>query len=263
MVEKCIEKQRISDYISNDFGRCLYMYIDLEKYGLDKDFFTIWIQSDDRKEITALISKYHDGFQIFSRNNDFDEKEMVDFIESFNFSMIVGMEDSLKKISPLLADHQMETGYVGRLDRLTVKPDPEAYRASFDEIDDIAGLLAEDPSLGKPYGFDNLLSQLRERFNDDFGRSYLLRNGKDKEIICHAATYAEIKELAVISGVITAPQYRGKGYSKAVLAALCDELLKEKKQVFSYYYIPLAIKMHHSIGFEDIGKWAKLVKRDM
>lgn len=262
MIEECHEKRTVLDYIGKDFGKCLYLYIDLEEYGLENDFFKIWIQTNAQKKITSLISKYYDGFQVFSKDNDLDEKELVSFIGSHDFSMIVGMEDSIKKLSPLLKGYYLETGYVGQLNRLTVAPAPGAYRASFEEIEEIAELLADDPTLGKPYGFDNLVTQYRKRFSEDFGRSYLLRDKKNKKIICHAATYAETKDLAVISGVITAPEYRGQGYSKGVLAALCNELMNEKKHVFSYYYIPPAIKMHQGTGFEDIGKWAKLVKND-
>ena len=260
MIEKCSDEKIIYDYIGRDFGKCLYLFIDLVQYGLDKDYFTIWLQINENNEISSLISRYYDGFQIFSKNNEFNEKETAGFIKKYDFSMIVGMEDSLRKISPMLSDRPLETGYVGQFAELRTPPHPEAYRASADDIKEIAELLACDPALGKPYGYEKLVSQFHKRFEDDFGRSYLLRDKKDNKIICHAATYAETKELAVISGVITAPEYRGKGYSKSVLAALCEELHKENKKVFSYYYIPAAIKMHHGTGFEDIGRWAKIVK---
>ena len=56
------------------------------------------------------------------------------------------------------------------------------------------------------------------------------------------------------------PEYRGKGLSKNVLSAVCDNLKKDGFDVFSYYYIPSATRMHQSVGFEPIGDWAKLVR---
>lgn len=78
--------------------------------------------------------------------------------------------------------------------------------------------------------------------NDKFGRNYILRDEKTNEIVCHAATYAELPNLAIISGVLTPPKYRGKGFSKGTLAALCNELIMENKEIFSYFYIPLQQK---------------------
>ena len=134
MIEKCSDEKIIYDYIGGDFGKCLYLFIDLVQYGLDKDYFTIWLQINENNEISSLISRYYDGFQIFSKNNEFDEKEIVGFIKKYDFSMIVGMEDTLRKISPMFSEFSLETGYVGQFAGLRTPPDPEAYRASADEI---------------------------------------------------------------------------------------------------------------------------------
>ena len=98
-----------------------------------------------------------------------------------------------------------------------------------------------------------------ERRKEKFGRNYILRH-EGGRLIGHAATYAELSDLAVVSGVITAPEFRGKGYSEGILAALCDALIREGKDVFSYYYIEAAERMHKGVGFETIGGWSKLVK---
>ena len=261
MINKCSEKDinRILAYIGNDYGRCLYMYIDIKKYGVDKDFFSVWTWENETGDIRALVSKYHSGMQLFSRTDDFDVYEIKELIDRFNPSMVVGMDETLEKIRPILPGYDEEYGLVGKLAGLQIAPGAEAYSARDEEIKGIVDLISEDEALGGPYEYEELMDQYTERRKEKFGRNYIQRDN-DNRLIGHAATYAETEEIAVISGVITAPAYRGCGYSKGILAALCDALLKEGKDVFSYYYIPAAKKMHEGIGFETIGKWTKLIR---
>ena len=61
MINKCSEKdiKRILAYIGNDYGKCLYMFVDIKKYGVDKDFFSLWTSESENGNIRALVSKYH------------------------------------------------------------------------------------------------------------------------------------------------------------------------------------------------------------
>ena len=159
----------------------------------------------------------------------------------------------------ILRIEELSNQLVGKLAGLQIVPSAEAYSARDEEIKGIVDLISEDEALGGPYEYEELMDQYKERRKEKFGRNYIQRDN-DNRLIGHAATYAETEEIAVISGVITAPAYRGCGYSKGILAALCNELLEEGKNVFSYYYIPAAKKMHEGIGFETIGKWTKLIR---
>ena len=261
MIKKC-KYDDITDvfnYIDKDYGKCLYMYIDLKKYGLENENFNVWIQYDNQK-ICGVISKYYNGIQIYSKSNDFIINELVGFIKKNNPNMISGMKKSIQKIQKFFPEYFSEIGTVGKLIELKFPPNKDAYLASFDELDEIAKIISKDENLGKPYGYELIYKQYYERKNDQFGRNFILRDNLTNEIICHAATYAELPELCVFSGVLTTPKYRGKGFSKGTLAALSSVLLQENKEIFSYFYIPPAEKMHYGIGFEKIGDWEKLTK---
>ena len=261
MIRKCDngDVEKVLEYIGTDYGKCLYMYIDIKKYGVDTDFFNVWICEDKEGQTDAIISKYHTGMNIFSRENDFDKESISDFIIKKAPSMVVGMKDTIDLIKVFFSGYAEECGSVGKLKTLNTIPDSGAYSAQDEEIKEIVDLISKDEELGGPYSYDDLLFQFTERRKENFGRNYILRY-KDGSLIGHAATYAELSELAVISGVITALEFRGKGYSKGILAALCEVLIREGKDVFSYYYIEAAERMHNGVGFETIGKWSKLVK---
>lgn len=258
MITECNENNvhQVFDYIGDDYEKCLYMYIDLVKYGIENENFNVWIQYDG-DEICCLISQYYTGMQIYSKEYNLIADELKEFIVSKNPDVVSGMEKSMYMIKDAFQDYRETVGFVGRLNELKYPPNPDTYSASDDEIEEIARLVANDEHIGKHYGFESLYKQFCDRRRDNFGRNYIHRNEKTNEIICHVATSAELPELAVIGSVITSPKYRRKGYSKMNLAALCQQLLSEDKAVFSYFnYLP-SVKMHLGVGFEKIGNWVK------
>ena len=252
----------IFNYIGEDYGKCLYIYIDLKKYGLDDENFNIWIQYNENEEICAIISEYYGGIQIYSKQQNFIKEEIVDFINKKEPPVLFSIKPVIDSIKYSLPNYEQETGIVGELIELEYPPNKDVYSAPIEEFEEIVKLIAEDEGIGKPYGFKSLYEQYCERKKNNFGRNFVLRNKDNNEIICHAGTYAELQELAVIGGVLTSPTYRGKGFSKETLSSLCEELLSENKRVFSFYYIPSAIKMHSGVGFKQIEEWSKLSKID-
>lgn len=250
-------EKEIIEYIGKSYGQCLYLYVDLLKYGFDNENINVWFQKEE-DEIKALVLQYYTGVHVFSKEVEFDVKDVVDLLKEINPSMICGMKWTLDKIKDYFDNYEMEIGIVGELTNLKVYDTEGCYKANAEEIKELAELLAEDESLGKPYGFELLYKQLLERYEENFGRNFIYRdNGK---IVATASTYAEKGGVAVISGVMVHPEYRGKGLSKNLLSAVCDNLKKDGFDVFSYYYIPSATRMHQSVGFEPIGDWAKLVR---
>ena len=106
---------------------------------------------------------------------------------------------------------------------------------------------------------EELKEQLLTRLEEGMGRNYILKH--EGEIIHHAATYAELDNLAVISGVITREDWRGKGVGTLAVRKLCHDLLQEGKKPCLFYYTKQAEGFYKKIGFEEGTGWAKLVLR--
>lgn len=254
-------KNELLEYIGKDYGKCLYVYIDLVKYNLDdNDDFDAWAQKNDRGEIVAVITEYYKGIQVYSKHQEFEPKEIAEFILEKDSRNIFAIKETIDMLKPYMPGFDEEIGTVGQIKELKVEPNKDAYSAGVDELSEIAKVVAEDENIGKPYGYDSLYKQYKERKEEHMGRNFVLRDKDTNEIVCHAGTYAELPELAVVGGVISSPAMRGKGCATGVTAALSKELLEEGKDVFSFYYIPPATKMHVKCGFEKIGDWAKLMK---
>ena len=261
MIIECDENNidNAFNYIGNDYEKCLYMYIDLVKYGLENENFSVWIQYNEN-EICALISQYYNGIQIYSKDYNLIVDETIDFIKEKDPDIITGMGKSMCQIKDAFLEYNEYIGSIAKLDELTYPPNHDAYLASDEELEEIAKIIADDENLGKGYNYKSLYEQLYDRKKSNFGRNVISCDKSNNNIVCHTATFAELPELAVISGVITPPQYRGKGFSKGTLAALCEQLQLECKEVFAYFSTRAAEKMHCGVGFKKIGKWVKLKK---
>jgi uncharacterized protein len=77
------------------------------------------------------------------------------------------------------------------------------------------------------------------------------------EAVAAASTSAEARTAAMIGGVWTAPEWRGQGFSTAVVATLSRELLREGRRPYLFYRVDNvpAARVYTKIGFREIGGW--------
>ncbi len=99
-----------------------------------------------------------------------------------------------------------------------------------------------------------LLSITLEQVLDSLtGVAFGLYEGK--RLVSYAASPEILEDLAIVRGVFTSPDKRGKGYSKAVCSALVSRLLGEGKEVMLYVSKDnaAAISVYRSLGFKETG----------
>ena len=78
-------------------------------------------------------------------------------------------------------------------------------------------------------------------------------------MISTASTSAENSESAMVVGVATAKEFRGKGYASAVVSALCkDCFARGKKYLCLFYSNPVAGRIYNRIGFQELGEYGML-----
>lgn len=257
---KLVEKQDVPEiirYFEQDLKNCLYSYIDLKKIGIENSNLTVYVDKLEEIQCTAL--KYYDGLQLFDADGNIDAEETAKLIRDLNSHIVSSTVDVIEKLYPLLKDtYEMEQGYVTEmLSMHECEISEEVRPAEYVEYDEIARLICSDEGVGGHYDPQELKEQLLTRLEDGMGRNYILK--KDGKIVHHAATYAELDNLAVISGVITREDWRGKGVGTLVVRKLCYDLLKEGKKPCLFYYTKQAAMFYKKIGFEEGTGWAKLV----
>lgn len=263
---------KLLKYLEQDLKNCLYSYIDLKKFGIDNPNLTVYFDAkqnlseagshnDNPNGIQCTALKYYEGLQLFDAEGKMDAEETAELIRKLHSHIVSSTVDVIERLYPLLKDsYEMEQGYVTEMLSMPMSEISEEVRpARKEEYDEIARLICSDEGVGGHYTPNELKEQLLTRLEENFGRNYILkRNG---EIIHHAATYAELDNLAVISGVITREDFRGKGVGTLAVRKLCHDLLEEGKKPFLFYYTKQAEMFYKKIGFEEGTGWAKLVLR--
>lgn len=261
MIIKCINSQEkeIKDYIGTEYGKCLYLYIDLVKYGCDSEFTKVW-KVLGNNGINMVMLAYHSALHMYSFAMDFNEEEIVQFIRERNPSIICASKSIIERLKPFLVDdgYEYEYGHIGKKTNVIQPKEGVKVERAQSDIEQIAKLLYEDDDIGASYTFDDLVSQIRERLSQGFVRSFVIK--QDAKVVAHLGTGAEIDKLCTICYVITDPNYRGKGLSSALFCYACQQLESEGKEIFSVYYPENSRRLHHKMGFVDYCEFGKLYK---
>ena len=249
--------EKLLAYFEQDLKNCLYSYIDLKKFGIENPNLTVYF--DESEGICCTALKYYEGLQLFDADGKIDAEKTAELIKDLNSHIVSSTIDVIGKLYPLLRDtYEMEQGYVTEMLSMPEREISEEVRpAELSEYDEIAKLICSDEGVGGHYEPEELKNQLLTRLGEGMGRNYILK--RDGEIIHHAATYAELDNLAVISGVITREDWRGKGVGTLAVRKLCHDLLQEGKKPCLFYYTKQAEGFYKKIGFEEGTGWAKLV----
>lgn len=235
----------------------IYLYIDILMYGFDNEFSSVWIQRD-QGDVKYIVLKYYDSFQLYAAEGAFDYSKIVALIMEHRPSMISGQADLICSISSAVKELYNETygvvlsqPYTGikYADLVPEKPNEE-------DLAEVARLVCSDEGIGGHYKPLDLMEQFKRRLSDKTGRNYVIR--KEDRIVAHYATYAETTDIAVMSGLIVAPVYRGNGYARLLHCFLSDLLISENKAAILFCHEKDVLKMYLKLGATVHGAYGKL-----
>ena len=266
MIVKCNSNQQeymIEDYIGDEYYKCLYLYMDLKRYGIDSEKIEVYIQLTNG-EIEAIFLIYYSCLHVFSRQNAFDLFEFWQYFKKIDFSMIYCERSTAEYLWQGLFDEvspffDMKFGWVARIDMVDKKDSGKAQVATDDDFFQIVSMIYEDEDIGKSYNIKELSRQLVERSKEGFSRNYVIKEGN--LVIAHACTNAEVEDIAVVAELVVNKEYRRQGYASDIWRSLCGDLISENKMVFSFYYSDGSRALHKKIGFKEVCVWTKIVKR--
>lgn len=244
-------------YLKRNVKNCLYMYIDIKKYGLDNPNITVWMDSDETG-MKLVVMKYHTSISVFSASNNWDVDEVVNIINQEAVNSVTGKKDMIEKLYISCADkYDVTYGSVFRFTSFrSCEFDGKIETAAEEDTMEIAELIARDEEIGGYYEIKDLADQLAERMRTNMGRSYVIR--KDGKIIAHIASYAEFENLATTGGLIVAPEYRNGVYGGVLEGYLVERLLEEKFQVYTFVTARLRKKLLEAVGNKCVGEYGKM-----
>lgn len=262
MIYKCERNNEkiIESYVGRDYYRCLYLYMNLKKYGIDSDNIKVYFENENGL-IRAVYLIYFSCIHVYSKDNSFDVKELEKLLNEHNARMIYCEKATAEYIwnnsAEIGKNFSVTYGWVAEITKVDKQCKEKVQCASVSDFDQIIPMIYGDEDIGRSYDKDELVEQLFQRSQEGYSRNYVIK--KDDCVIAHACTNAEVNGIAVVAELIVNKQYRRRGYAQEIWRAICEDLLTEGKRVFSFYYSNESRNLHKKIGFREICEWGKIV----
>ncbi len=248
----------ICEYLREDVGNCVYLYIDISKYGLDNPNMKVWLDENDQG-INLVVMKYYNSIQVYSRTEDWDMKPVSDLIEKEQVGMVSGQNWIIEKLYPTCGiNYDLEIGYVFKLTNFKdFGSIVEIEKGTVEDMHECAALICANESIGSYYEVENLASQLRERIETGIGRSLVIRNDEGR-IIAHIATYAEYDHIATTAGLIAEDDGSNIPYGTLLESRLVNDLLAEGFEIFTFVTEARRARFFRAMKCEELSRYGKM-----
>lgn len=265
ILKKCSveEIQKTLDYIGDDRLLCFYLYMDVLECGIEDEGLGLWTSEKDG-EIQAVMYQYYDCLHLFGRE-ECPVKDVLAVIGEINPKVIVSSEANIAA----LKEHLDENQYIYELNHIIttdvlMKENPaiEIKHATKEDVPEIAAMMMKDHIYSEVYSYEKLCSDLTRRLESGFGRLFIIRD-ENGRLVCADATNAETEDLAVIGGLVTDPEMRGRGLGAAMTASVWNRMLKEGKRGLAFLLDDneKTINLHKKLGYDFIGYSARLIRK--
>lgn len=249
------DNEQVMNFITEEPEFNLFIIGDIENYGYDENFQTLW-GGFIEDELKGILLRYYESYITYSYNQEIlkafapiiaekgkivsGKKEIIDDLKKYLSEDLIKKErnEFFASLRELNSDINLNKQY-------------EIEKAKVDDVDRLLNLMKQIEEF-------NDLSSNREAKKNEFknnnGRAYYIED-KQGHMISTAGATAENSESAMIVGVATLPDYRQTGLATFCVYELCKDLLTEGKIPCLFYDNPDAGSIYRRIGFEEIGKW--------
>ncbi|WP_163651983.1 GNAT family N-acetyltransferase [Listeria sp. PSOL-1] len=232
----------------------LFILGDIENFGYDNDFIDLWGDFDENQQLRACMLRFEHNFLPYAKSSDFDVAAFTKIIQekegkNINISGIPRVVSQFEQTLPEIKAKKQEAYFCKCTNASMINANHEVIirQAKAEDVPAIVTMQAEIKEFEER---DRNIDLMIEQLNQGSKRIYYTeQNG---EIASVAETSAENSFSAMITGVATKENYRNQKFASTILKRLCCDLLAEGKTPCLFYHNPIAGKMYHKIGFEDV-----------
>jgi len=250
----------LHQFLAAEPGCTVFLTSNLERFGLDDPYIHFWGTFQNHRLVTVLMMV---GQRAGIYTSDLSTlPPILDIARHQRLNFIMGPREIIRSALQYLwqlSVTRSEAHFFAQLEA-------ERFQACLPELDSQATIRKATPddiqALTTLYtgasGFE--LASVEQVRQSMIERVYALRTYVAEakgRLVAGASTSAESHNSAMIGGVWTLPVERDHGYSTAVVAALCAELLAEGRCPYLFYLEENAPAAHvyKKIGFQNIGHW--------
>ncbi len=245
--------------------RSITVRLNIEAYGYSGKAVRSWGVFEKRTSRLSGVLLHFGNTVVVTDSNGECASAFAKLIETIrDIRGVRGSSESVIILPQHLKNYHSETlqdSFFLRLDSPPVcLPEllSKVRRAGPDDLDNLEQLYlyAEDMYRSR----SNLYSKLRDSrvwIAEDFHLN------SRKRIVSAALINVEGEDSALIGGVYTHPEFRGRGYAAACTAALSIELQNAAKTPLLFYENPTAGRIYRQLGFNEIDSWRLLYLKDI
>lgn len=251
-IRKCNEKDKntLLEFLNSKPVYHTFIIADIEQYGFDKEFQEVYVQEEDGI-CQGVFLRYFGNFIVAGNPEVLLYDNIAELVDR-KITTIMGCADIVNNITEKLdrkADFIYNNLYTHEK---TVEENEkeECHYADLDDVDRIYDFLMSFPE------FKNLYSEkamLVNRLTNNEGVHIFIE--KDGKIIAHGNSAASAEKTCMMGGISVAEPYRGQGYGKKILLALCEHILKDGKIPCIFAPEAKDYSCFKETGFDVYGLW--------
>lgn len=233
----------------------LFILGDIEAFGYEQDFQTLWGDFDENDSLRAVMLKYQQNFIPYAPGS-FDAQGFADVINnSTNFKELSGLDRVSSQVQPYIK-HDLRKKrrlFYAKCDHNKELESPDLHTnvklANVQDIDQIIQLHSQIDE----FVTNESHEEMRRNMEKGITRTYFLND--NGVMVSAASTAAENSKSAMVVGVCTLNDYKRKGYASQCMSKLCYDVLSEGKELCLFYDNPDAGKIYKRLGFREIDHW--------
>jgi hypothetical protein len=231
----------------------LYLLGNLETLGFSADFCSFWGDVDDYGRLRGVTNRYMTGWSIFGQPGADWAGLMALLDQDDHATRLQDNPGGIESVLGFLQRRRISAIYDE--DLMALEPDDFCPCPSPPNIQVRRATLADLPELVAFYADADDMSRSPQGVERPLRDTRVWAAVEQRRIVGAALTNAETTRSAMIGGVYTLPEARGRGVSSAVCSALCVDLLAAGKQPTLYWRNPAAGAVYRKLGFRRKGRW--------
>lgn len=249
----------VTEFLGNGRILCFYLYMDMVQYGTENPDMDLWV-SEEKGVIRAAFYRYHDTIHMYSRGQ-YDRQEVRQFLKEHPVKVVTMPKADADELADLFEGCECElSNVITARKEMEGRKDLDIRQAHEGDAADIAALMMKDPLYNTVYTQQKLTEQILERLKSGFGRLFVIR--REGRVVATNATFAELEDMAVISGLVTDPAERGQGLGQAITAHTWNLVRREGKMGLAYIACDnhSSMRIHERMGYDILGVHARFVR---
>ena len=241
-------------YLKEGLPYTIFMIADIEKYGFESPFMTIYLGEQEGR-LASVFLRFYNNLVLAGEKSALDIDEFRDVVMRHKIRTVMGKYELIACVAPFLEEGdpvKNEVYYLLNEEKLLTASDGIVF-ATLKDVREIHEFLVSIEGFSVIYKDEEMI---RRRLQSGEGLHVFIReNGR---IVAHANTAATSAEGAMLGGIGTCLSCRHKGYARKLVAFLSSYLLGKNIRPCAFSSYAVSDSLFTELGFEVVGEWGTI-----